>query len=165
MNAERRERLMKRYGWDEWGAPAAGKPETPPLVVRVDERLLPGWGLQRTDPLPAEERDRPGGIRTMWVHDDGAVLSVEIWQCASPAVARELLLEVLGQQFESPQVERAQGAAAIGEVAFVHGEQTLLFARENLVVLVRNASLHIVPVLDAARLLDDGLRRQERLLQ
>ncbi len=164
MNAERRERLMKRYRWDEWGAPAAGKPETPLLAVRVDERLLPGWKLQRTDPLPAEERDRSGGIRTLWMGEEGAVLSVEIWQCASPAAARELLLEVLGQ-FESPQVERAQGAAAIGEVAFVHGEQTLLFARENLVVLVRNAGLRIVPVVDTARLLDDGLRRQERLLQ
>jgi hypothetical protein len=164
MNAERLERLMKLYGWDEWGTPAAGRPEAPPLVVRVDERLLPGWRLQRTDPLPAEERNRPGGIRTLWAGEEGAVLSVEIWQCASPAAAREVLLEVLGQ-FESPRVERAQGAAAIGEVAFVHGEQTLLFARENLVVVVRNAGPRIVPVLDAARMLDDGLRRQERLLQ
>jgi len=164
MNAERLERLMKLYGWDEWGTPAAGRQETPPLVVRVDERLLPGWRLQRTDPLPAEERNRPGGIRTLWAGEEGAVLSVEIWQCASPAAAREVLLEVLGQ-FESPRVERAQGAAAIGEVAFVHGEQTLLFARENLVVVVRNAGPRIVPVLDAARMLDDGLRRQERLLQ
>src|SRR3954469_11878228 len=155
MNAERLERLMKRYGWAEWGTPAAGRPEPPPLVVRADEQLLPGWRLQRTDPLPAEERNRPGGIRTLWARDEGAVLSVEIWQCTSPAAARELLLETLGQQFESPQVERARGAAAIGEVAFVHGEQTLLFARENVVVLVRNAGPRIVPVLEAARLLDD----------
>ncbi len=158
MNAERLERLRKRYGWDEWGTPAAGRPETPPLVVRADEQLLPGWRLQRLDPLPAEERNRPGGIRTLWAGDEGAVLSVEIWQCTSPAAAREQLLEVLGQ-FESPQVERAKGAAAIGEIAFVHGEQTLLFARENVVVLVRNAGPRIVPVLEAARKLDDGLRR------
>jgi hypothetical protein len=159
MNTERLERLRKRYGWDEWGTPAAGRPETPPLVVRVDEQLLPGWRLQRIDPLPAEERNRPGGIRTLWAGDEGAVLSVEIWQCTSPAAAREFLLETLGQQFESPRVERAQGAAAIGEIAFVHGEQTLLFARENVVGLVRNAGPRIVPVLEAARLLDDGLRR------
>jgi|tagenome__1003787_1003787.scaffolds.fasta_scaffold20419364_2 hypothetical protein len=162
MNAERLERLKKRYGWEEWGEVPAGRKETSPLAARVDEGLFPGWKLQRTDPLSGE--GLPGGIRTMWVRDEGAVLSVEIWQCASPAAARELLLQVL-EQFESPRVERAQGAAAVGEVAFVHGEQTLLFARGNLVVLVRNAGARIVSVLDAARTLDDGLRRQELLPQ
>jgi hypothetical protein len=158
MNAERLERLKKRYGWDEWGEAPAGREETPSLAARVDEGLLPGWRLQRTDPLSGE--DLPGGIRTMWVRDEGVALSVEIWQCASSAAARELLLQVL-ERFESPRVERAQGAAAVGEVAFAHGEQTLLFARKNLVVLVRNAGPRIVPALDAARTLDDGLRRQE----
>jgi len=163
MNTQHRERLRKRYGWDEWGEPAAARPERPALAARVDARLLPGWRLHRTDSLPGEE-GRPKGIRSLWTGDEGAVLSVEIWACSSPADARELLLELLGQ-FESPRVERGQGAAALGEIAFAHGEQTLLFARENLVVQVRNAGPRIVPVLEAARLLDDGLSRQERMLQ
>jgi hypothetical protein len=156
MGAERPslDRLKKRYGYEEWrGGQEAGTVRG----VRPED-LLPGWQLDHADPL--REEGYPPGTRAILVRAGREeALALEVWECASVAAARELLLELL-DQFESPLVERAEGPAAVGDVAFAHGAHAVLFARANVVVRLRNAGRRLLPVGEPARELDARLVRQ-----
>lgn len=144
-NAERLERLKARYGWDQWpGGPTGGELRG----VRVGSELLPEWRLEHVDEVRAE--GRPPLQHALFTRDRDAALSVEVWECTSTAEARAFLLELL-DEFESPLVARATGAAAVGDVAFVHGEYMALFARGNLVVRLGNAGRELVAVEGPAR--------------
>jgi hypothetical protein len=156
MNAERLERLKKRHRYDEWSAGAEGQGNGAPRDLRVTEDLLPQWRLDHADVLRRE--GLPPMTQAIWTRDKEEALSVEVWECASTAAARELLLTLLGQ-FESPLVERVAGPESVGDVSFGHGEHMVLFARGNIVVQVRNAGRELVPVADPAREIDARLTR------
>jgi hypothetical protein len=76
---------------------------------------------------------------------------VQIIERPSLGAARETLLELLGD-VESSAIKR-RADLPIGDVAFGQ-EFILMFARGNLVVVVRNAGRKVVPVLDVARQVD-----------
>lgn len=143
-NAERLERLKARYDWDRWGQPTGGELRG----VRVGADLLPEWRLEHVDEVQAE--GRPPLRHALFTRDRDVALSVEVWECTSTAEARAFLLELL-DEFESPLVAQATGAAAVGDVAFVHGEYMALFARGNLVVRLGNAGRELVAVEGPAR--------------
>lgn len=152
MNAQRQEKLRKRYGYDQWGRPAQGGEVR---GVQVDQGLLPGWKLERADPVRDEEGRR--ALRSIWTRGEGAeeILDVEVWECGSAAEARDVLLEVL-DEFESPHIERIEGP---GEVAFAQrdSDAVVLFVRANLVVRVRSVGRNVLPVRETARELDSRL--------
>ena len=152
MNAQRQEKLRKRYGYEQWGRPAEGGEVR---GFQADRGLLPGWKLERADPVP--DAEGPRLVRSIWTRGEGVeeVLDVEIWECGSAAEAREVLLEVL-DQFESPHIERVEGP---GEIAFAQrdSEAMLLFLRANLVVRVRSVGRNVLPVTQTARELDSRL--------
>ena len=152
-DAQRLERLKKRYGYDEWPPAAGGELRG----VRIGEDLLPEWRLDHADVLRQE--GRPPMTHAILTRGEGAALSLEVWECASAAAARDLLLALL-DEFESPEVERVTGPRSVGDVTFGYSEHMLLFARANLVVRVSNAGRELVPVEGPARAVEAGLGRQ-----
>jgi hypothetical protein len=151
MNAERLERLKKRYDYDRWPQGNEGPGTSEPRPVPPAEEMLPDWRLDHVDRL--QEEGMPPRSHALWTRGGDVALAVEIWDCASPAAARELLLALL-DQFESTLVERVTGPGSVGDVAFAHGEHMLLFARGHRVVRIRNAGRELVLVAGPAREID-----------
>ncbi|NUM99652.1 MAG: hypothetical protein HUU41_00935 [Bryobacteraceae bacterium] len=96
---------------------------------------------------------------TLWHPSAGpgaALMSVWIYECSSRTAAHQLLLQSLAQ-FQLPGMVRTE-ETAVGDVAFALPSGALmLFARGNLVVLIRNAGRQVVTVMEHARRLDEQL--------
>ena len=113
---------------------------------------MPGWVLQR---VQLDERAQPPVLRSLWSRGDtmSALLAIDVFECASVRGAHEQLLEALGN-IESDTVERRTAPNAPGDVAFALADTLVLFARANVVVLLRNAGPTVVSVDEVARELD-----------
>jgi hypothetical protein len=102
-----------------------------------------------------DDRGKPAALRSLWSRDPAGktLLAIDLFECKSVAAAHDQLLEVLGQM-QSGVVERRTGKSVPGDVAFGHGKTMALFARANMVVLIRNAGPTVVPVDAIARTFD-----------
>ncbi|HEV2704606.1 MAG TPA: hypothetical protein VGV59_01700 [Pyrinomonadaceae bacterium] len=148
---------------------------TPPLVIRTSRhpltrpedtvhrvrRIDPHRPATSQPPASAEDvsQERPSLIQSFWSDPrsrTGALLDVSIHECSSREAAHELLLRLLAQ-FQSPLITRRDDAG-IGDVTFAdpYGT-TVLFARANLVQVVRNAGRSVAPVHEPAGYFDAGL--------
>ncbi len=121
---------------------------------------FPGWRPYRIQSLQT-----PGGPRSLlsiWQPSEdkaNTLFSVDTFECASRADAQELLLRTAGE-FQSPLLRR-EPQSAVGDVLFtVPGNTSALYARANLVVLLRNAGQETIPVADFARRFDQDLTRR-----
>jgi hypothetical protein len=155
---ERGELLRKQHNFSDWqGASADPRPPIRGFEFKGDE--LPGWALaksRRTDAL------QPPRLDTFWRPKDDTsdtLLGVQVIERMSVRTAREALLDLLAD-FQSAVIARRTDLN-IGDVVFGH-DLMLVFARSNLVVLVRNAGRKIVLVLEPARLVDAHIVRLER---
>jgi hypothetical protein len=119
---------------------------------RFNGSELPGWTLQR---VRLDEQAQPPLLRSLWSRGDAMneLLAVDVFECASVRGAHEQLLEALGN-IESDAVERRTAQNAPGDVAFALADTLLVFARANVVVLLRNAGPTVVSVDEVARALD-----------
>ncbi len=158
IDQERLARLKQRFGFDQW---VAGEDSPSKVPEKVDvEDLIPAWNLagSESDDMPG----RPPGIRSLWQAkkgDHGRVLALEIYECETESAARELLLELL-DQFQSPLMERLEGAELMGDVAFSHpGRYVALFVRGRRVVVLKNAGSEPVSTIEVARQVDGYLNR------
>jgi hypothetical protein len=131
---------------------------------------LPGWQplrAQRVIPPDAEKGsvsesawgrgDAPASIQSLWQQSEGseAMLRLDTFECASRGEAQEHLLRLLGD-FQSSALRRAETIA--GDVAFTFSKETVvLFARANLVLLLRNAGRSVQPLAPLATQLDQTL--------
>ncbi len=108
-----------------------------------------------------DERAEPPAVRSLWRCGESTseLLAIDMFECPSVKGARDQLLEALGN-VESGAVERQTGKKALGDVAFALGETMVLFARGNMVVLIRNAGPTVVPVGAVGRELDALLVRR-----
>jgi hypothetical protein len=146
MDGTKREWLKQQHRFSEWagrGALPQGRRAEPPALTGKE---LPGWTLERTDQHKTFWRRGGAGGRT-----SDAVVRVDIFALDSVQAAHEYLVDALGE-FESSAMRRRTDAN-IGDVAF-GTEAVMLFARGNLVVVVRNAGREIVPVTAIARAVD-----------
>lgn len=144
-------RLRKEYDFDSWREGRAQDERLFAWQFRLFGHELEGWGAARIQQVTAPPA--PPANLSVWRPERGAeqqLLAVDIYEAPFSAAAREQLLIVLGE-FEGPQLERRNGP---GEVAFGVGEAALLFARSNLVVLVRSVERMPVPVTPIAAQLD-----------
>ena len=128
-------------------------------ALRGDE--LAGWEVERIRRV--ELAGQVPALKSLWGHEgaerNGTVLSLEVFECGSRLEAHEILLGLLGQ-FESTLVTR-ETEGPVGDVCFsMPSETAVLFARANLVALVRNAGPDVVAVGDPARSLDADLVRR-----
>ena len=151
-----REQLRKRFEFDAWKSAPRGAAKASTVGLIEVGTKLGRWTARR-----AEKVSVPGAraaYRVMWQRAAAteALLRLDLIEAPSATGARALLLELLGQ-FQSPQIQRLPAPPA-GDVAFgAPGDTVLLFARGNVVAMVRNAGRRIVPVADFARLVDGSL--------
>lgn len=128
---------------------------------------FPGWAPLSVQAVTSTPQARGGSwpssvaprtIQSMWrdaARGREALLSVDLFQCASRWAAHELLLRLLGE-FQSLAVERVGGV--IGDVCFSgRGRYVVAFARANLVLLMRNAGKGLTPVEELASQFDRRL--------
>lgn len=151
MQAEQKRFVEKRYNAREWhGRSKHGRRAIKGFSFEQWE--IPGWKPQR---VLRDEHAKPTTIRSLWRHGESTseLLAVDVFECSSVEAAHDQLLEAFGNM-ESDSVERRTGKDAPGDVAFGLGDTMVLFARANLVVLIRNAGPTVVRVGDIARRLD-----------
>ena len=156
LSAEQKELLRKRHNFVDWQGAAedTGAPSLHGLEFRGDE--LPGWEAVKSR---RKEALQPPRLDTFWRPKGdtaGTLLGVHVIECASVPAAREALLEALAD-VQSAAINRRTDLD-VGDVVFGQ-EFMLIFARGNLVVFVRNAGPHVVPVLEPAQTLDAHISR------
>ena len=159
IDQERLARLKKRFGFDQWSVDKDSPTNEGSADIDV-EGLIPGWELAGADPDDTE--GLPPSVRSLWQEEKGdrdRVLALDLYECGSESAAREFLLEQL-DQFESPLMERLEGAELVGDVAFSHpGRYVALFAHGRRVIVLKNAGSEPVPTLEIARQIDAFLGR------
>ena len=157
MHAGQKRFLEQRYGASEWyGRSRHGRRVLKGFSFAGSE--IRGWTLER---VRRDEREQPPAIRSLWRHGESTneLLAVDAFECGSVKAAHDQLIEALGN-IESAAVERRTGKNAVGDVAFGLGDTMVLFARANLVVLIRNAGPAVVLVGAVAREIDTLLVRR-----
>lgn len=157
MQAEQKRFLEKRFGAREWhGHSKHGRRAI--KGFNFEQWEVPGWKLQR---VQHEHQAKRTTIHSLWSHGESTseLLAVDVFECSSVETAHDQVIEALGNM-ESGVVERRTGKDTPGDVAFGLNDTMVLFARANLVVLIRNAGPSVVSVETAARQLDRYLLRR-----
>jgi hypothetical protein len=157
MDAQQRRYLAGRYRARDWHG-RGGRARPVIKDFNIDGSEIRRWSLQR---VQREERAKPPVIRSIWRHGEtmNELLAVDVFECASVKAAHDQLVEALANM-ESDAIERRTEKNALGDIAFGLNDTMILFARANMVVLVRNAGPTIVSVSAAARELDQLLVRR-----
>jgi hypothetical protein len=153
-----REQLQKRFDFDAWKSAPRGAAEVSTAGLIEVGSELDGWTARRVEPVNVP--DARAATRSMWQQAAAAepLLRLDLIEARSAAAARGLLLDLLGE-FQSPQIRRLPEPPA-GELAFgPPGDTLIVFSRDNVVAMVRNAGREVVPVTDFARLVDSRLVR------
>ena len=151
MHAGQKQFLEKRHEAATW----RGRSKHADRLVKafaVEGSELRGWTLQRAQ---RDDGGKPAVLHSLWSRDPAGrtSLAIDVFECKSVAAAHDQLLEVLAQM-QSGVVERQIGKSVPGDVAFACGKTMALFARANMVVLIRNAGPTVVPVDAIARTFD-----------
>ncbi len=150
------ELIKTHYGYDKWP-----KAATSSRVFGTQEFI--GKSLELAKNFPRAEifvgpelvktSNNPPAIQMLLRSRLEQHIRIDIDFCASADESRDFLLQRLGR-FESATL-RQRPEIGIGEIAFVEPESgTILFVRNNLVALVRNADTRVVDLTDFGRGLD-----------
>lgn len=150
LHPEQRKLLERQHDFAEWqGVDTTVGPTIRGFALKGDE--LPGWALAKSRRNDALD---PPRLDTFWRPAEGSpetLLGIQVIERPTVAAAREALLGVLADVQSAAIVRRTD--LHIGDVLF--GQELLLvFARGNLVVLVRNAGPKVVPVVAVAQAVD-----------
>lgn len=125
---------------------------------------LSGYELSRAREVPAADRT-PETVERRWVWEGVAgetAISVTSLEAPSRQAAHELLVRVLSD-FQSPLAARSEDPVA-GDLAFSDGsDRWSVFARANVVFVVRNAGDRLVDVGPATRAIDEVVIRRDDL--
>ena len=157
MHATQRRFIEQRFAAKEWyGRGPRGRRMVREFGFEGSE--LVEWTLERVE---RDERAKPPVIHSMWRHEGAGneLLAVDAFECASVKAANDQLIEILGD-IESAAVERRTGRNGIGDISFGLNDTMVLFARANMVLLVRNAGRSVVKVGAIARAFDKMLERR-----
>jgi len=150
MDSDRRLQLERRYDYGTWRGRSAHAPDVALRGVTLAGPVLSDWEIHRVDRKPGP----PPRTIALWrrhVRAPEQILRVDLFELASIDGAHEYVLELLNE-FEATEIRR-QEQPAIGDVRFGTA-LVLLFARANIVVLLRNAGRDAVEVTGAAREID-----------
>jgi hypothetical protein len=165
MDTSALESLRERHDYDAWRG--ANRLSEDLFVWRffLAGQELPGWQAHRIQLLEAE--GWPRSVHSIWKRpgagDTAAsareLLGLDVYECDSRAAAHDALLRALGELQSTNVVRDRQDV--VGDVSFrVPGDAAVLFARANVVVLVRSAGVEIVAAPEPARQLDADLARK-----
>jgi hypothetical protein len=154
MNEHRWEILQEQFGFTDWPAPERE------VELRDTQRLAePGAELDGWQSLRSGKVNIPGAMfanRSFWqaLERPPVQLSLDLLETGGSANARELLLDLLG----AFQIGGLTRDGRRGDVGFiVQGELAAIFARFNVVALIRNAGRETSRVAGFAKSLDTAL--------
>lgn len=149
------ESLKKKYDFEAWrGTNILGRD------IMRREVSLPANLLVDMKPGQFREIDPGDGtrlLRASWSNsrDVDATIFIDLRECESLEKAHNIILELLAN-VQAPDVERMD--EPVGDVSFGRKElNSLIFARGNIAVTVRNAGDSVVPILNYARTIDDWI--------
>ena len=149
MQAAERDTLKERHRFREWAGKSSVPADRNVQGLSLTGEEVPGFRLERSD---RRVDTQPPRLTSLWRRAaNQAVVRVDLFECASVADAHEYLIDALNE-FESAAIVRRTDVA-IGDVAF-GTDSVVLFARANLVVLVRKASPQTEAVLPIAQTID-----------
>jgi hypothetical protein len=150
MQASERERLKERHRYSDWAGQTAAPSDRPVRKFMFTGDDFPGYRLERTE--RRELPQHPPRVSSFWRRaDTDAVVRVDLFECESVDAAHEYLIEALGE-FESAAIGRRTDAT-FGDVAF-GTDSVALFARGNVVILVRKATPQTDSVTGIAQAID-----------
>jgi hypothetical protein len=165
---EEQDDLKKQHGYDSWRGRNSLDENLFVWNFFLSGNELSGWQPHRIQRIEARESDSPFLLRSIWKQPESSakeekLLSIDTLECASRAAAHEALLQMLGE-FQGPIVTRSE-QSEVGDVAFTApGGSLILFARANLVIMVRNAGRDLVAVGGVASQLDADLIKKTELM-
>lgn len=175
MDNAKLEFLKKHYAFEEWFGRNTLDENLLVWKFFPGESEIPGWVPQRVQlivaPAPASEdgpaddamkessSPRPSLVQSLWqsggAGDEEALLRVDSFECASREAAQEYLLRALGE-FQSPDLVETSDVG--GDVAFTFGGgASVLFARGNMVFVLRNGGRKVIKLSGIAGSLDSAL--------
>jgi hypothetical protein len=149
MQASERDALKARHDFQVWAGRSAGPAEGVLRNVTFTGTEVPGFRLERAD---RRDTAQPPRLSTFWRRGESpAVVRIDLFENASREAAHEYLIDALNE-FESAGITR-RPELNVGTVAFGTAS-VVLFARGNLVVLVRKATPQSEPVTGVAQVID-----------
>jgi hypothetical protein len=156
MYTDQRKFLEKRYRASEWHG-RSRHAKHGPREFDIEGWKIPGWMLQR---MRRDDLVKPRVVHSIWRDEELAhkLVAIDAFVCSSVEEAHDRLIETLGA-VESEVVERQAGKNAVGDVAFGLNGAMILFARANLLVLIRSLGSEIAPVEKIAQQLDKMMDR------
>jgi len=95
----------------------------------------------------------------MWesANNPETLVRVDVIELPTVNSAREMVLSLLGE-FQAPTLRRSE--LPLGDISFATPDTTsVIFARQNVAAMLRNAGREVIPVGDFARDLDNVLLR------
>jgi hypothetical protein len=155
IGSEHRQYLEERYNVRAW----LGKSryaQTPIRQFAVETLHLSGWKQHRVWRVT-----NPAGIGLILRQHDNVleqIMAINVWECADVEAAHEYLLAAL-MQAQSTAIERDR-VSEIGDVLFRLNDTFFVFARANIVVLVRNIGSHVLGIEELANTLDLAILRR-----
>lgn len=90
-------------------------------------------------------------------HEITAVVSIMLWECTGVEAAHDQLLDILAEM-QSNAIKRNR-QYEIGDILFTLADSMFIFARANLVVLIRNASPNVLSLGELASTIDFAILR------
>jgi hypothetical protein len=156
ISSEQRIFLENLYETQEW----FGQSLHPDLIRHfpLGAIYLHGWHMHRLWRNPSPPSSTGMIVREGDKLDEiSTVASIYLWECSDITSAHEQLLNVLGE-IQSNAMKRDQ-KRGIGDILFTLNDTIFLFARMNLVALIRNAGSRAVGVGDIAGTIDIAILR------
>lgn len=154
---EQRVFIANHYGVQSWRgeSPYAASPIRHFALSAI---YLHGWRLHRLWRNPSPPISTGMIVRSGDKLDEiTSAASIVLWECASVDVAHDQLLDVLCEM-QSNAITRDR-QREIGDVSFSLADAMFLFARANLVVLVRNAGPQVLSLEEMASTIDSAILR------
>ncbi len=156
MEVEQRKALEKRYRAWEWHGRSRYRKHSP-KQFNVETWQMRGWTLEL---MRRDDLLRPKVVHSVWRGEEatGEMIEIDAFACPSVAAAHDHLIEVLAR-VGSDGVERRSGKSAVGDVSFGLAGHIVLFARANLVMLVRNLGPAVPALEQVAQQVDKFIER------
>jgi hypothetical protein len=157
MHAAQKDFLEERFAVKKWrGRSDSGRRLVKEFHLAGSE--IKGWKLLQ---VKETEEGKNKVMRSIWSRGGNAdeLLSIDVFVAPTLKGAHETVLEVLGNM-QSGAITRKTEKNVPGDVAFGLANTMITFARANLVVIIRNAGITLMPVGNIARDLDLQIQRR-----
>jgi hypothetical protein len=154
-----RQSLERRHGFESWRGERRLEDDLFIMRFFLTGLEFGGWQARLMQFIEPDEVVPWPRVSATLAAGEGAAVKLDVYECASRLAAHDFMLEALAS-FQLPRVGRIEEGQerGLGDVVFSTPRGTsVVFARGNLVVFVRNASRGATDVTPFARAFDEYL--------